>query len=132
MDGTHTQSLEEVNDRFFEHFKDILNQESNVPPATWDNILPKQKARVTLLGLPFSLEECSIALSQCPDSRTPGISNIPIEGLKYGLSKESLYRQCELFNDMLSNGYVPQAMKEVRVLPIHKKVVEITVITIEE
>jgi hypothetical protein len=100
-DGSQTQSLQEVNDRFFEHFKEIFNQESNVPSDSWDKILPAQREQVPNMELPFSIDECRTALKQCPDNKTPGISDIPIEGHKYGLSEYSLPVQCELFNTML-------------------------------
>ena len=119
-DGTETQSPQEVNDRFFEHFKNLLNQGSNVPTSTWNKILPQSKPPVLELALPFTIEECRIALKQCPNNKAPGLSGIPIESLKCGSSDTSLQYCCNRFNSMLSGGHVPESIKEVKVTPIYK------------
>ena len=67
------------------------------------------------------MEKCRLALNQCPDDKAPGLSNTPIEGSKYGSSVASLRLQCDLFNDMLASGLVPQSLKAVKVCPIFKK-----------
>ena len=72
-DGSMTKSLKEVNDRLFEHFETLLNQGSNVPSATWSQILPQQRVLSETLGVPFSVNECRLALDQLPNGKAPGI-----------------------------------------------------------
>jgi len=73
------------------------------------------------MEIPFSIEECKLALKQCHDNKAPGISDIPIEGPKYGVSEYSLRMQCDMFNSMLQDGIVPLSMKEIKIIPIYKK-----------
>ena len=116
-----TKSLEEVNDRLFEHFEKLLNQGSNVPSATWSQILPQQRVLSETLGVPFSVYECRLALDQLPNGKAPGISDMSSESMRYSLSDKLLEEQCTIFNNMLATGDVPQEIKNIKIIPLFKK-----------
>ncbi|KAH9593899.1 hypothetical protein MS3_00002414 [Schistosoma haematobium] len=115
-EGEVITNIEEQQNRWVEHFKELLNRPAPLNP-------PNIEAAPTDLPInvgPPTIEEISMAIGQIKSGKAAGPDNIPAEALKPDVSVTARILHI-LFNEIWDEERVPTDWKEGLLVKIPKK-----------
>ena len=128
--GLELSTREEKEDRWLEHFDDILNVPSRARAGPATTLLDSISSVATNADIDrsFSREEMTVAIGEFKQNKATGADDIPIEILMALIRKDSGSTEEEIlsgvlaeFNAALETGELPQSHKDVILVPIFKK-----------
>jgi len=108
----------EINERWREHFENLLNQETTYNRDIL-NVIPQQPIQESLSELP-TMEEVSKAISKTKSNKAAGPDGIPAEVYKYGgiKLKKTLHH---LIIKMWTEEEIPSEWKNANIVKIYKR-----------
>nr|VZI29210.1 unnamed protein product [Spirometra erinaceieuropaei] len=109
---------EQILQRWAEHFRGVLNRPSVISDAAIEH-LPQVETNVNL-DLPPSLQETIRAVQQLYSGKAPGSDEIPAEVYKHG-GPQLMDHLTALFQEMWSQGKVPQDFKDSTIVHLYKR-----------
>ena len=116
-DGVLLTEPAQVLDRWSEHFKGVLNQDSEFDVSVLDEI-PQYDIEQSLSSMP-TLEEVSLSIKQLTAGKAAGADGIPPDVFKCGgeaIAQELL----NLFTQIWEEGAVPQDFKDADIVHLYK------------
>ena len=116
-DGVLLKESAQIRDRWAEHFKGVLNQDSNFDVTVLSEI-PQWAINVSLDTMP-TLEEVILSIKQLTSGKAPGADCIPPDVYKLGgpAIAEELHI---LFKQIWEEGVVPQDFKDADMIHLYK------------
>jgi hypothetical protein len=113
-------TLDQRVERWFEHFKQLLNQLVEVSRDV-EQFYPDRREEAKDLANDFTMDELLEAVAASANGKAPGTDGLPIEVDKC-LFELPEYRELTLrgYNEALHTGVVPDAWKEVQISILYK------------
>ena len=116
-DGVLLTEPAEVLNRWSEHFKGVLNQNSNFDMSVLDDI-PQQEVNMALAELP-TLDEVLVCIKQLTTGKSPGEDGIPPEVYKHG-GRAVAEQLLALFIQTWQGGTVTQEFRDATIVHLYK------------
>ena len=116
-DGNLLTARQDILKRWGEHFKDVLNRESNVEMDMINNL--PQRPMIDSLAQAPSLAEVKTSIKQLSNGKAPGEDGIPGDIFKCG-GGVLAQKLTELLLTIWNSGTVPQQFKDATIVYIYK------------